>query len=165
MRFLVEHRRRAADNPSFSGSDGGAPRLDVVHAAWTVAVMFYVIAAFHAAVGLGAPWGAFDAGGRRERLTGRVGPHRSSGLMRHFRGYGDCHLGARRAGALGGSVIPRRHRPRWFTMVYAVIAVILNVITRSSAERALWAPVSLVLLGLITYVMVATHHHDVTPRA
>ena len=53
----------------------------------------------------------------------------------------------------------------WFTMVYAVIAVILNVITRSSAERALWAPVSLVLLGLITYVMVATHHHDVTPRA
>ena len=50
-------------------------------------------------------------------------------------------------------------------MVYAVIAVILNLITRSSAERALWAPVSLVLLGLITYVMVATHHNDVTPEA
>ena len=45
----------------------------------------------------------------------------------------------------------------WFTLVYSVIAVVLNLITRSSAERALWAPVPLVLLGLITFVMVATH--------
>ena len=41
-------------------------------------------------------------------------------------------------------------------MVYAVIAVVLNIITRSTAERALWAPVSIVLLLLIATVIVTT---------
>ena len=85
--------------------------------------------------------------------------------MRHFRGHGERHLGARRAGAPGCSAIPRRHRPRLVHVLVRFISVILNLITRSRAERALWAPVSLVLLGLITYVMVATHHNDVTPEA
>ena len=58
MKFLVAHRRKATDDPGFPRSDGGAPRLDAVHAAWMVAVLFYVIAAFHAALVLGAPWGA-----------------------------------------------------------------------------------------------------------
>ena len=44
----------------------------------------------------------------------------------------------------------------WAAMVYAVIAVVLNIITRSTAERALWAPVSIVLLLLIATVIVTT---------
>ena len=33
----------------------------------------------------------------------------------------------------------------WVAMVYAAVAVVLNIITRSTAERTLWAPVSIVL--------------------
>jgi hypothetical protein len=44
----------------------------------------------------------------------------------------------------------------WVAMVYAVVAVVLNMITRSTAERTLWAPVSIVLLFLVAIVMVTT---------
>lgn len=46
----------------------------------------------------------------------------------------------------------------WMAMVYAAVAVILNLITRSTAERTLWAPVSIVLLLLVASVMVTTRH-------
>jgi len=49
----------------------------------------------------------------------------------------------------------------WFTTVYAGLAVVLNLITRSTAERALWAPVSILLLGLVAFVMVRTHRRPV----
>ena len=74
MKYLVAHRK-AADDPGFPGPDGGAPRLDAVHAAWMVAVLFYVIAAFHAALVLGAPWGALTQGG------GGSGPLAASGRI------------------------------------------------------------------------------------
>jgi hypothetical protein len=44
----------------------------------------------------------------------------------------------------------------WFTAVYVLIAVILNLITRSPGERNLWAPVSIVLLLLVANVMAST---------
>jgi uncharacterized membrane protein YeiB len=44
----------------------------------------------------------------------------------------------------------------WATTVYALVGVVLNLITRSAAERALWAPVSLLLLGLVIFVMATT---------
>ena len=164
MKFLVAHRRQAADGPGLPRSDGGAPRLDAVHAAWTVAVLFYLIAAFHAALVLGAPWGALTQGG------GASGSLATSGRLAAAV---SCVISVVMANAVLARVGrgPLGVRPSrvaavlaWFTMVYAVVAVILNLISRSSAERALWAPVSLVLLGLITYVMVATHHNDMTPE-
>ena len=44
----------------------------------------------------------------------------------------------------------------WAATVYAVLAVIPNIITRSTAERALWSPVSIMLLLLVATVMVTT---------
>jgi hypothetical protein len=44
----------------------------------------------------------------------------------------------------------------WVATVYAVVAVVPNIITRSTAERALWLPVSIVLLLLVATVMVTT---------
>jgi hypothetical protein len=44
----------------------------------------------------------------------------------------------------------------WVAMVYAAVAVVLNIITRRTAERTLWAPVSIVLLLLVAIVMVTT---------
>ena len=38
-------------------------------------------------------------------------------------------------------------------LAYAGVAVLLNLVTRSAAEREVWAPVSIVLLGLVGYVL------------
>ena len=81
-----------------------------------------------------------------------------------------CVLAMVMAGAILGRVGRGPFRPlpsrvktvlAWFTTVYAVVGVGLNLITRSTAERDLWAPVSILLLGLITFVMVTSRHHDV----
>jgi hypothetical protein len=45
----------------------------------------------------------------------------------------------------------------WFATAYAVVGVVLNLITPSAGERALWAPLSILLLRLVTFVMVTTH--------
>lgn len=113
-------------------------------------------AAFHAALVVGAPWGEYTQGGRMEGsldTTGRVLAAISCIILIVMAfsilaraGEGPFRrLRARAVTALAG-----------FTTIYAVIAVILNLITRSTPERNLWAPVSVVLLLLVAYVMVRT---------
>ena len=132
-----------------------APRLAVT-AAWATAFLFGVVAAFHATIVLGAPWGEYTQGG------GTTGTLDASGRAVAAV---SCVISAAMAAAILGRVGRgplRRSHPRiatvlaWFTMVYAVVGVVLNLITPSAAERALWAPVSIVLLGLIAFVMVTT---------
>jgi hypothetical protein len=55
-------------------------------------------------------------------------------------------------------VLPRRLITglAWFTTVYAGLSVILNLATPSARERALWAPVTLVLLVLVIVTMVGS---------
>jgi len=130
-----------------------------LRSAWSAATLLYVVGAFHAAVFLGAPWGELTQGG------GTTGTLPASG--RHVAAV-SCVLSIAMASAILGRVGrgPFRRRSSrlitvlaWFTEVYAVVGVVLNLITRSDAERALWAPVSVVLLGLVTFVMVTTHRH------
>jgi hypothetical protein len=125
-------------------------------AAWLAAAMFFVVAAFHAALVFGAPWGEYtQGGGTRGALT-------SSGRLIAAV---SCVLSIVMAGAIlarAGEGPLRRLPARlvtvlaWVATVYAVVAVILNTITRSTAERALWLPVSIVLLLLVASVMVTT---------
>jgi hypothetical protein len=51
----------------------------------------------------------------------------------------------------------------WLTTIYAALAVVLNLITTSATERAIWAPVSTVLIALIAYVMVTTRPSSAHP--
>ncbi len=44
----------------------------------------------------------------------------------------------------------------WFTTIYAVVAVILNLATRSSSERAVFAPTAILLFVLVVTVMVGS---------
>jgi len=158
MNFLAAHHRAAADDQGIPGIDRGAHRLNAVHTAWVAAVLLYVIAAFHAALVLGAPWGALTQGGGTSgslAASGRIAAAVSCVISVVM---ANAILGRVGRGPLGLRSSRVATVLAWFTMVYAVIAVVLNVITRSSAERALWAPVSIVLLGLITSVMVTTHH-------
>jgi hypothetical protein len=128
-------------------------------AAWSAAVLFCVIAAFHAALVLGAPWGEYTQGGAS------TGPLTTSGRLTAA---GSCVLSIAMAAAILGRVgrgplgrIPMRVTTvlAWFTAAYVIVGVALNLITRSTAERSLWAPVSVLLLGLVGYVMTSTHRH------
>ncbi len=131
-------------------------RIASVRAAWVAAALFCLVAAFHAALVLGAPLGEFTQGGS---TTGALAT--SGRLVAAI----SCALSIVMAGAIVGRVghgpfrlwpVRLRTPLAWATAVYSLIAVVLNLITRSAAERALWAPVSLVLLGLVTFVMATT---------
>ena len=125
-------------------------------AAWLAAAIFFVVAAFQAALVFGAPWGEYTQGG------GTSGALASSGRL--FAAV-SCVLSIVMAGAIlarAGEGPLQRLPARvvtvlaWVATVYAAVAVVLNIITRSTAERALWGPVSIVLLVLVTTVMVTT---------
>ena len=141
--------------PIVGGS--GVPRAASVGAARMAAVLFCILAAFHVALVLGAPWGKYTQGG------GTSGTLATSGRI--VAG-GSFVLAMVMAGAILSRVGqgPLRRLPArvttvltWLMTAYAVVGVILNLITRSTAERAVWAPVSIVLLVLIAFVMVTTH--------
>jgi hypothetical protein len=59
-----------------------------------------------------------------------------------------------RAGLLATRRFRLVSRLAWFVVAFTVVAFILNVITPSAGERAIWAPVTLVLL--VSSVVVAT---------
>jgi hypothetical protein len=135
-----------------------------VRAAWVAAALFCLVAAFHAALVLGAPWGELTQGGS---TTGALAT--SGRLVAAI----SCALLMVMAGAIVGRAGhgPFRLWPgglrtalAWATTVYSLIAVVLNLITRSAAERALWAPVSLVLMGLVAFVMATTSRHRYSRR-
>jgi len=152
-----------AIHPKPTVTDGQRPRAGPgrpapIRAAGAAATLLYVVAAFHAAVLLGAPWGELTQGG------GTTGTLPASGRLVAAV---SCILSIAMATAILGRVGqgPFRRPSRthtvlaWFTEVYAAVGVVLNLITRSNAERALWAPVSIVLFALVTFVMVTTHRN------
>jgi hypothetical protein len=125
-------------------------------AAWLAAAGFLLVAAFQVALVLGAPWGEYTQGG------GTTGALAASGRIIAAV---SCLLEILMAGAIlaRAGVGPLRRLPSrvvtvlaWITTVIAALTVVLNLITRSPAERNLWGPVSIVLLLLVISVMVTT---------
>ena len=99
------------------------------------AVLAVCVAGFHLGVILGAPWGALTMGGRWPGVlppAARVLSALSGGLV------------------LGMAAVVWRGRPRaamWAVAALAGLAVLANAATPSPAERALWLPVTLVMLA------------------
>ncbi len=134
-----------------------APDAGAVRAAWTAAALLCMVATFHAALVVGAPWGEYTQGGRASgtlATSARVVAAVSSVMTVLMSGAILARVGH---GVL--THLPSRARTTlaWFTLLYAVLAVILNLMTRSPAERTVWAPVSIALLALIAFVMAPTH--------
>jgi hypothetical protein len=132
-----------------------------VRAAWTAAGLLCLVAGFQVALVLGAPWGEFTQGGATSgtlTTSGRLVAAVSSVLAMVMAG---AILG--RVGQGPFRLLSSRVKIvlAWFTTLYAVLGVVLNLITRSTGERALWAPVSILLLALIAFVMVTTHRQEV----
>jgi hypothetical protein len=110
------------------------------------------VVAFQIALAAGAPWGAYAMGGA---VPGQLPPAlRIAALVQAALIVGMAAIVMARAGLVlaGWSRISR-----W--LVWVVVAVlgmslVLNLITSSAGERALWAPVLLVLLASSAMVAV-----------
>jgi hypothetical protein len=127
-----------------------------VLAARAAAVVMVGVAAFQVALVLGAPWGAYTQGGATEGAldtSGRVVAAVS------------CVILLVMAAAILARVHegPLRSAPRklvtalsWFATIYFALAVVLNLATESSSERAVFGPVAIVLFLLVVTTMVAS---------
>jgi hypothetical protein len=145
---------------STSSSDvrGSAP-FEVL-AARAAAVVMLGIAAFQVALALGAPWGEYTQGGGTEGAldaSGRI----LAGVS--------CAILVVMAAAILARVLegPLRNVPgrlvmalSWFTTIYAALAVVLNLATESSRERAVFAPIAILLLLLVVTAMAGSRRAD-----
>ena len=120
-------------------------------AALDYAVVSAGVIAFQLALAAGAPWGAYAMGGA---FPGQFPPALRVGAL----------VQAALLAALAGVVLARAgvalagwaRVSRWLVWVvvgFAALSLVLNLITPSAGERAIWAPVALVLL--VSSVVVA----------
>lgn len=127
-------------------------------------VLLGAVIAFQLALIVGAPWGALTQGGRSDGAldpSGRAVAAVSVVILMCFVisllgrvGWGP--LRSRRRMASVGS---------WIAVAYGVVAVLLNAATPSAAERAIWLPVSVVLLAAELVTVLGSRRQQVdAPR-
>ena len=122
-----------------------------------IAALFYAIislavVAFQVALAAGAPWGAFAMGGA---FPGQFPPAlRIAALVQAVLLIALAAVVLARAGVLlpGWSRVSRWLI--WFVVAFAGLSLVLNLITPSTGERAIWAPVAFLLLissGIVAF--------------
>ena len=109
------------------------------------------VIAFQIALAAGAPWGAYAMGGA---FPGQFPPElRVAALVQATVLAGLAAIVLARAGL----ALPTWSRTArwliWVVVAFSALSLVLNVITPSAGERAIWAPVALVML--ISSVIVA----------
>ena len=118
-------------------------------AARAYASIMYAVAAFHMLLVFGAPWGEFTQGGSDVGALGIAGRVAAAVSM------GIALLLASVVLAWHGQGLLRGLKPRWLrllgpaTVLYSILAVVLNLVTPSAHERAVWAPVAVAALLLV----------------
>ena len=113
-------------------------------AAIIYAIVSLGVIAFQIALAAGAPWGAYAMGGA---FPGQFPPAlRVAAVVQAVILAGWAAVVLARAGvALPGWARPSRWLI-WAVVVFAAISVVLNLLTPSAGERAIWAPTALILL-------------------
>jgi hypothetical protein len=127
-----------------------------VLAARAAAVVMVGIAAFQVALVLGAPWGVYTQGGETEGAldtSGRVFAAASCAILLAMAA---AILARVREGPLKSAPGRLVTALSWFTTMYAAVAVVLNLATRSSSERLVFTPTAILLLVLVVTVMVSS---------
>ena len=119
------------------------------------ASIYTVVAAgltlFQLALAAGAPWGEFAMGGA---FPGQFPPTmRVAAMIQAALIAGMATVVLARAGIFFTGWMRRVRWLIWIVVGYGVIGLVLNLITPSAGERALWAPVALVML--VSSVIVA----------
>jgi len=102
------------------------------------------VIAFQIALAFGAPWGAYAMGGA---FPGQFPPElRAAAVVQPV----ILALLALVVLARAGVALPRWSRASrrliWIVVAFSTISLVLNTITPSAGERAIWIPVALVML-------------------
>jgi len=112
------------------------------------------VVVFQVALAAGAPWGAYAMGGAfpgQFPLMLRIAALAQAALIS-----GMAVVVLSRAGLVlaGWSGVTRWLV--WLVVAFAAVSLVLNLITPSAGERAIWAPVALLLLASSTVVATET---------
>ncbi len=120
-------------------------------AAWLYAIVAAGLILFQLALAAGAPWGEFAMGGA---FPGQFPPTmRVAAVVQAALVAGMAAVVLARVGIFFTGWVQRTRWLIWVVVGYGVIGLILNLITPSAGERAIWAPVA--LLMLVSSLMVA----------
>ena len=120
-------------------------------AAWLYTIVAAGLILFQLALAAGAPWGDYAMGGA---FPGQFPPTmRVAAVIQAALIVGMVTVVLARAGISFTGWVRRTRWLIWVVVGYGVIGLILNLITPSTGERALWAPVALVML--VSSVIVA----------
>jgi len=121
-------------------------------AALLYAIISLAVVAFQIALAVGAPWGAFAMGGA---FPGQFPPAlRIAALIQAALLLGMAVIVLARADL----ILPKWSRVSrwliWFVVAFAALSLVLNLITPSAGERAIWAPTAFLLLissGIVAF--------------
>ena len=113
-------------------------------AAWLFTLATSVVVLFQLALAAGAPWGEWAMGGA---YPGQFPPSlRVAAVVQAALLVGMALVVLTRAGLFTPRWARHARWLIWVVVAYGVIGLILNLITPSAGERAIWAPVAFVLL-------------------
>lgn len=113
-------------------------------AAIIYAIVSAAIVAFQLALAAGAPWGEYAMGGA---FPGQFPPElRIAAILQALLLVGMAAVILAR----GGLILPGWARASrwlaWIVVAFSAVSLVLNLITPSAGERAIWAPAALLLL-------------------
>ena len=113
-------------------------------AARVYAVVSVGVIAFQIALALGAPWGAYAMGGA---FPGQFPPELRIAAVVQAVILGLLALVVLARAGIAMSIWSRSSRWLiWVVVVFSTLSLVLNLITPSAGERAIWAPVALIML-------------------
>jgi len=120
------------------------------------------LALFQAALAAGVPWGHAAFGGANAELEP---PLRVAAGAAAMVWTAAALIVLRRAGHPVWAPLPRRALPAavWIIAGYSATGVLLNAISQSPVERAIWAPGSLAISALTCAVAIAARRRAVVP--
>ncbi len=109
------------------------------------------VVAFQLALAAGAPWGEYALGGA---FPGQIPPAlRIAALVQAALLVGMATVVMVRAGLILSGWWRMSRWLIWMVVAFAAVSLVLNLITPSAGERAIWAPVALILLISSTVVV------------
>ena len=115
---------------------------------WIAAILYAIVSLgaviFQVALAAGAPWGEYAMGGA---FPGQFPPAlRVAAIVQAALLTGLATIVLARAGLILPGWSKSSRWPIWIVVAFATVSFILNLITPSAGERAIWAPVAFLLL-------------------
>ena len=121
-------------------------------AAFLYAIITLAVVAFQIALASGAPWGAFAIGGA---FPGQLPPAmRIAAVIQAALLIGFALVVLARTGIILPTWLRASRWLAWVVVAFSALSLILNLITPSAGERAIWAPVAFIMLlssGIVAF--------------